>query len=629
MEDFKRKLTVILHADVRGYSRLMNADEVSTLRTLKEYLEVMAKLISRHRGRVVGTEGDAILADFTSVVESVKCAVEIQSELAKKNEKLPANRKMEFRIGINIGDVIEEKDDIYGDGVNIAARIQALAEGGGICISGAVYDHVHDKLEIKYKCLKEQKVKNIARPVRVYRVLSLPGAAVKGKIVDKIPKERMWRRIATAVAAVFVILVGAVLIWNYYFRPRNLETAAIERMAFPLPDKPSIAVLPFTNLSGTPEEEYLADGITENIITALSQNPRMFVIARNSTFTYKGKPVKVQQVSEELGVRYVLEGSLQKSDNRIRLTAQLIDALSGHHLWADRYDREIKDLFALQDEIAMTILTELQVKLTEGERARLWGKGTDSIDAYLKLLQGREYFRRGTPDDDIIARRIFEEVIALDPDYPDPYIFIGLIHLAEIQRGTSNSPPESIKKASEFVQKALALDESKPTVHSSLGSVFLRKKEYEKAIAASERAVSLNPNLITGLFHLGLALSGAGRSLEAVPLLEKAVRLNPLDPSIALYGLGIVHRRLEQYDQAIDAFRKVLQFNPKFFGAHLNLAACYSATGREEEAQAAAAEVLEMNPKFSLQRFENSRAVKDDAVWERFTAALRQAGLPD
>ena len=339
-EGYKRKLTAILSADVEGYSRLMGEDEDATIRTLTSYRELMSTLIQKHRGRVVDSPGDNLLAEFGSVVDAVRCAVEIQEELRVRNAELPENRRMHFCIGINLGDVVQEEERIYGDGINIAARVEGLAEGGGICISGTVYDSIKNKLSLTYESLGEHTVKNIKEPVRVYRMRVGPEAAVK-------TGPRRWQKAALAALVVLIVAVGAWAIWNFYFRPPSMEVVSVEKMAFPLPDKPSIAVLPFVNLSGDPTQEYFSDGLTEEIITTLSKVIDLFVVARQSTFSYKGKPVKVQQVAEELGVRYVLEGSVRKAENRVRITAQLIDVLTGHHLWAEGYDRELKDILAL------------------------------------------------------------------------------------------------------------------------------------------------------------------------------------------------------------------------------------------------------------------------------------------
>ena len=382
-EGFKRKLAAILSADVEGYSRLMDDDEEATVRTLTSYRTAITDLVQQYRGRIIDTPGDNILADFTSVVDAVNCAVEIQRELAERNAALPDNRKMQFRIGVNLGDVIDEDGRIYGDGVNIAARVESLAEAGGICISGRAHDQVENKLGLEYEDLGKHEVKNISRPIQVYRVLSYPGAAAHRVVQAKESLGRKWRKIGLSAAAIVIVAV-ALGIWQFYLRQSAVEPALVEKMAYPLPEKPSIAVLPFDDMSGDPNQDYFCDGLTENMITALSKTPKMFVIARNSTFTYKGKAVKVNQIAEELGVQYVLEGSVRKEGDRVRITAQLIDALTGHHLWAEKYDRELKEIFSLQDEITKKIISSLQVKLTEGEQAYVYAKGTDNLEAYLK-----------------------------------------------------------------------------------------------------------------------------------------------------------------------------------------------------------------------------------------------------
>jgi len=372
-KDVKRKLRAILSADVQGYSRLMGDDEVATVKTITEYRETLTSLVNQYNGRVVDSPGDNVLAEFGSVVDAVQCAVEIQNILKVKNENLPENRRMIFRIGVNLGDVIQEGDRIYGDGVNIAARIESLADGGGICISGTAYDHIENKLALGYNFMGEHSVKNITKPIRVYKVPMDP-KDVGNKIGAK-----PWRNWAIALVAILILGVAALAAWDY-FQPgapttevsskQKSGSESSEKASQPLPDKPSIAVLPFTNLSEDPGLDYFADGIAEDIITSLSKTPKLIVIARNLTFTYKDRPVKVQEVSRDLGVRYVLEGSIQKSGDRVRLTAQLIDAKTGNQIWSDRYDRELKDPFALQDEITMNVVEGLRIKLTERRSAR-------------------------------------------------------------------------------------------------------------------------------------------------------------------------------------------------------------------------------------------------------------------
>ena len=472
-EGFKRKITAIMSSDVVGYSKLMGDDEAATVKTLEAYQSVMSTLIDQHRGRVIDSPGDNMLSEFASVVDAVQCAVAIQKELNSRNAELPENRKMRFRIGINLGDVIQEEDRIYGDGVNIAARLESLADPGGICVSKTAFDHIETKLPLGYEFLGEQEVKNITKPVGAYRVLMEPRvtvADVKGK-KETIPFWRQKLSISGALA-VLVIIIG-VTVWQLYLRPPPIEPASVEKMTLPLPDKPSIAVLPFDNLSGDPKQEYLSDGLTDEIIATLSRVPNIFVIARNSTFTYKGKPVKVQHVSEDLGVRYVLEGSVKIAGNRIRITAQLIDAINGLHLWAKQYDRNLEDLFAVQDELTKKIITAMQVKLTEGNRALTAAKGTENLEAYLKYLQANEYFYQSNRESMVLARKLAEEAIALDPGYAMPYVVLAMINITGFWVDTSISQEQSLAQATAFLQKAIALDDSNAEAHSRLAFVYI------------------------------------------------------------------------------------------------------------------------------------------------------------
>ena len=496
-EGFKRKLTAVLSADVEGYSRLMEDNEEATVRTLTAYREVLSTLIQQHNGRVIDSPGDNLLAEFASVVDAVQCAVAVQKEINSRNSELSENRRMQFRIGINLGDVIQEEDRVYGDGVNIAARLEGLSEPGGVCISKTAFDHIESKLPYGYEFLGDQTVKNIAKPVRAYRVLLEPEAA--GKVIgEKRFLGRFSRKTAMAAIIILLIFAGGLVGWNIYLQQsKKVEPASVDKMAYPLPDNPSIAVLPFVNLSEDPKQEYLSDSITDQIITTLSRDHRLFMIARQSSFSYKGRPVKVQQVAEELGVRYVLEGSVQKSGDKVRITAQLIDAIRGHHIWSERYDREVKDIFALQDEITIKIMNAMSIELTEGEQARRWTKvGTDNLKALEKYYEGRAFFERyGTKEDNDKAIQLYEETIALDPKFVWPYVDLGNAHyVAARVSGWSESPDKSFQKAYEFAQKALAIDDSEDRAHSLMGRLYLQKRQYDKAISEAERAVTLNPN---------------------------------------------------------------------------------------------------------------------------------------
>jgi adenylate cyclase len=668
-EKIKRKLTAILSADVKGYSRLMGEDEEWTLRTLNTYKGLIRNLVGEHRGRVVASPGDNLLAEFASVVGAVECAVEIQQVLRSKNALLPETRKMDFRIGINVGDVIEEGDSIYGDGVNIAARLEGLAEAGGICISGSAYDQIENKIPLRYDYLGEHAVKNIAKPVRVYRARIDPEGATEKRAIP-----RPWQM---ATIGLVVAAVAALVIWKFYIpsapqpevaskeritaapsekpsaivptfpapsvepAPKEkamppspekvtqpapppvpkMEVADKKKMAFPLPDQPSIAVLPFVNMSEDPKQEFFCDGITESIITALSKLPRLFVIARNSTFTYKGKPVKVKQLSEELGVRYVLEGSVQRSADRIRINAQLIDALKGHHLWAERYDRDLKDIFALQDEITIKILTATRVKLTEGEGAIGSGKyfkGKQGLDCYFKFLEAASYHQHVTIEDNNVARRIAEEAVAMCPDNPMPYVLLGWVNQQDFWLGNTKSPQETIEKGIELAQKALSMDNSISLAYALLSEFYSIKREHDKAIAAGERAVALAPSSAIAHQFYGLSLVYACRPEEGIPLLQRAIRLNPFSPTALFTHYGHALRGAGRFEEAVSAYKKAIQLSPNNIFAHFNLAVTFIWMDREQEARAEAAETLRINPKFSLDWLAKASAYKDPSVREKY-----------
>jgi adenylate cyclase len=429
--------------------------------------------------------------------------------------------------------------------------------------------------------------------------------------------------------AIIAILVG-IIVWQIYFEKSSpIEAASVENMAFPLPDKPSIAVLPFTNMSGEKEQEYFCDGLSEGIINGLAKTDRLFVIARNSTFTYKGKPVKIKQVAEDLGVRYVLEGSIQKVGDKVRITAQLIDALSGHHLFSERYDRELKDILSLQDEITMKILTAVQVKLTVGEGALVQEKGTKNLDAYLKVLQAREH-KGGVMNKERVEKAIqlLEEAIVLDPEYAFAYSILSTAHMDLVALGASDSPRESLRRSIELGKKAVTLDESNPAAHANLAFPYMLLKEYDKGISEAEKGVSLAPNYAGGYFALGAVLSTAGRHQEAIPILKKCLRLSPIPVHSQVLGiLAGSYLALGQLEEAVATYKKVLHvYGPDQLLAHIGLAGSYAFMGREKEARSEGAEVMRIDPEFSLERFLRSRPY-DQAKKDRVADALRKAGL--
>jgi len=628
-EEVKRKLAAILSADVKGYSRLMGEDEKGTVRTLNAYKEAMAGLIQHHHGRVVDAPGDNVLAEFASVVDAVECAVEIQKGLKTRNAELPENRKMEFRIGVNLGDVIEDGEKILGNGVNIAARLESLSDAGGICISGTAYDQVENKLELGYQYLGEQTVKNIAKPVRVYRARIEPEAVPSAVREEKRPG-RKWFSWPVLAGVVLIVVVAAVAIWQLYLRPARsrVEVASKEKMAFPLPDKPSIAVLPFVNMSDDPKQEYLADGLAEQIINALSKLSNVFVIARNSSFTYKGRHVKVQQVAEEMGVRYVLEGSVRKMGDTVRITAQLVDALTGNHLMSEQYERDVKDIFALQDDVTMKVLTSLRVNLTEGESARTFARGTKNPEAYLKILQAYEQRVIYNKESQTRARQLAEEAITLDPKYALAYSQLAWILSNEVMIGVYDNPKKVAERAYRLAEKAVALDDSSAWCHLALGIVSVTyKKDWDKAIAEAQRAIALEPGSAYGYAQLATYLTWAGRYEDAIPYYKKAFRLSPRPLPIWSINLAWGYTAMGQYEEAIRILKGITEKQPDQLLAHTGLAEAYVLSGREDDARKEAAEVLRIDPTFSVERGRGNSPYKDQAEVGRRKEALRKAGL--
>ena len=633
----ERKLAAILSADVKGYSRLMGEDDEATIRTLTAYREVMTSLIEQHHGRVVDSPGDNLLAEFASAVNAVQGAVAIQKELRTRNRELPANRQMAYRIGVNLGDVVADDGRLYGDGVNIAARLESLAEAGGICISGKVFDEVKTKLALGYDYIGEQEVKNIAEPVRAYKVQLDSDETAPPTVSQKPPPlspseekspSRRWSIAALALGAVLVMGAGVFVLRDFSLQlsPPQESISLEEAPALPFPDKPSIAVLPFINMSDDPEQDYFSDGMTEDLITDLSKISGLFVIARNSVFTYKGKAVQVEEVGRELGVRYVLEGSTRKADSRVRINAQLVDATTGGYVWAERYDRELKDVFALQDEITQKIILALRVEVREAERERVRRIPTDNLNAYDSYLRGLEYFYRYTKEANARAQQMYERAIELDPQYAGAYALLGATHFTELAFQWSQDP-QSLERAFELVQKALALDDSLPAAHGILGYVYLWKKQYEQAIAEGEKAISLDPNNADAYATLGRILNWAGRPEEGIRLVKKAMRLNPRYPPRYSVALGGSYCLLVRTDEAIAIQKRVITRNPDNLFARICLAACYGNLGRAEEARAEVTEVLRLSPNFSLEVWSRSLPHNDLAGAAGMLEGLRKAGL--
>jgi TolB-like protein/class 3 adenylate cyclase/Flp pilus assembly protein TadD len=623
-----RKLAAIMFTDIAGFSRQMGVNEAHTLRLLEVHNQLLQQATSAHHGTVIKTIGDAFLVDFTSVVDAVQCAQQIQHQLRTYNTEHAPTDQIHLRIGIHLGDVVQKDGDVFGDGVNIASRLQALAEPDTICLSQKVYEEVVKKLDLgTVVSLGRPQLKNIAERFQVYALLAEPPKGMRQKLhVQRLKVSRRLRpthRMALAGLLLIMLTLGVV----QYFRPLSTQDSALRTpAALPLPDKPSIAILPFVNMSNDPEQEYFSDGITEDITSSLSRISSLFVIARNSAFTYKGKAVKAQEVSKELGVRYLLEGSVRKADNQVRITAQLIDGTTGGHLWSERFDRPFKDIFALQDEIVQKIVTTLQLQLTLWEKGSLARKNTDNLEAYDYYLRGVEYFYRLTQETNAQARQMYEKAIELDPRYAQAYGSLGMTHFFDSFLQW-NRNPQNMPRAFELVQKAIALEDSLPSAHRILGLFYLFQKRHMEALTEVKRAIALDPNFADAYWTLGDIMVLMGEPEKAIRSIEQAMHFNPRSPTFYFNSLGAAYLLARRYEEAVTALQQALSRNSNYLIAHLNLAGAYSELGREEEARAEAGEVMRLNPQFSLAAIGQTIPHKDPARLERYLAALRKAGL--
>ena len=579
----KRKLTAILSADVKGYSRLMSEDELATIEKLKEYRSIMGLLIVRFQGRVVDSPGDNVLAEFPSAVNAVNCAIDIQKEVKRNNSELPDNRRMKFRIGINLGDVVTDGEKIYGDGVNIAARMESLAEAGGICISGTVYDQVENKLKVDYEYVGAKEVKNITKPVRVYRVLTEP-----------------------------------------------FEGASQGGITFELPEKPSIAVLPFVNMSGDPEQDYFSDGITEDIITALSRSPLLFVIARNSTFSYRGKSMDVRKVSAELGVRYILEGSVRKSVNRIRVTAQLIDGITGNHVSAEKYDGDLKDIFDLQDQITQQVVAAIPWQIQLHISEKLTRLDRPDVKTWDLLARGVKLFYEATKESLSGAEALFRRAVASAPASCDAHYFLAGVLIHQSFMGYASDKKKTSSEAYELAKRAITLDERNEYAHWVMGMIDLYRGNHNKAIAEYQRAIELNPNCSLAYGSLGTAFNYIGEFDKSIRNNEIAIRSDPMDISIAFRftSIALAHYLAGRYGEAEEWARKAVYRKPSWYMGHTMLAASLAKLNRVKEAKETVDKYLQIFPHARLSALkEHPFKNPNDAL--RLEDGLRKAGLPE
>ncbi len=617
----QRKLAAILYADVAGYSRLTGEDEEGTHRRLSAYLDAIAAAIEGYRGKVLHYAGDAVLADFTTVSDALTCAAAIQEDLKARNQDLADDRKVQFRIGVNLGEVIADRGEIYGDGVNVAARLESLAKPGGICISGTVYDAIGNKLPLDYEFLGEQTVKNIDKPVRAYAA-RLSSSATLPAPMARVETSRRRGLITGGVVALVLIAIAAIA-WLTPWGPTT-QRPSKEGTVLSLPDRPSIAVLPFVNLSTDPQQEYFSDGITNDIITDLSKFSSLFVIASNSVFAYKGKAVKIQDVGRDLGVRYVLEGSVQKSGEQVRVNAQLIEATTGRHMWAERYERDLHDLFAVQDNIVQSIVGALAVKVAEVERERVMRKGTANLEAYDYVLRGRAYRSRITRSDNLEARKMFQRAIELDPNYDAAYTGLGWTYRVAVAHGWTEFLDEALQQSLDLAQHALRLQDS-ADAHHLLGSIYLVRGQYDLASQELGHAIALNPNDSDSLAGLGQVMLYTGKTNEAVRAYETVLRFNPDIDADKLYEFGIAYYLQAQYDKAVNTLERGKAKNPNYAFIHAVLAAAYAQAGRPADAAREAGMVRRLDPFFEVASF--GTRFRNPTDQAHIADGLRKAGL--
>ena len=626
-----RRLAAILAADIAGYSRLMHADEASTVRDLKAHQSVILPLIGRHGGRIIDTAGDGILAEFPSVIGATECAVELQTVMAERNKRVPERRRMLFRIGINLGDVIHDESRIYGDGINIAARLEALAEPGGVLVSSTVYDHVRGKLPFTFEDTGEQQLKNIEQPVRTYRVM-IPGAAFTSGAapLSRTATPDRRRRIVLGLAALLILLATGGIWWvsSRRFLSQRADGTQAPRL--------SIVVLPFTNLSGDPNQDYFADGVTEDLTTDLSRLAGGFVISRNTAFTFKGKAVDARQVGRELGVRYVLEGSVRRTGRTVRVNAQLIDAGSGAHLWAEQMDVDQGTLTTSQDNfgIASRLARTLSVELINVEGRRAPRANPDAVDL---TMRGWSILNAAPQQDE--AKRavtVFEDALRLDPDNSEARV--GLAHALILIHRNRWDPERALilARADEAVTRAIALSPNYAHAHYVKAEVLALSRRFEAALATYDRAIALDPNHAAAYVSRGRALIAIGRAAETVAPVEKAIRLSPRDPDLFIwyYVLCHAHTHLARDAQAIEWCLKSTATGKSFFGAWTDLAAAYAWRGQKAEAAAAVAELLKVRPGFTVEQLaQDGSGYSDNPTFtkefERIVEGARKAGLPE
>ncbi|NQU60226.1 MAG: adenylate/guanylate cyclase domain-containing protein [Rhodospirillales bacterium] len=627
-EGVTRRLAAILATDVVGYSRLMSVDEAGTLARMTAHLdEIFKPAIAEHQGHVVKTTGDGLLAEFASAVEAVECAVQIQTSMADRAEDEPEDRRVVFRIGINLGDIIIQDGDIFGDGVNVAARIEALADPGGVFLSQSVADQIAGKLDTPLEDLGKHEVKNIPKPVHVFRMLldgAKPGQPF-AKAAKPKPQGRIWAISAAAIAAASI---AAVVLWpSPPTQPEKTAPAPLVKSSVKQVGKPSVAILPFVNMSGDKEQEYFSDGMTEDLITDLSKVSALMVIARTSTFAYKGKVDDIRTIAKELNVRYVVEGSVRKAGGKVRITAQLIDAETGKHLWADRYDRNFKDVFALQDEVLGKIVAALKVTLTPVEKKRMARPLTTSPDAYDLYLKGLRQESFFTKNGNLESRKLFERAIELDPGFASAYAHLAQAHDNAVVGDWSVDKAADYKLALILAEKAVVLDPDLPYARWGLSRVLAHQNFDDRAFAEMKKAIELNPNYAGAYAYMTFLYIRAGRAEEGLPSIEKAMRMNPGFPFWYYHALAMVQFALERFEAAAANLEKAVERNPNVTWLRTFLAASYANMGNQGDAEWQVEELRAQGYKKSVDEIIESTHFRFPAYKKLFSDGLRKAGL--
>jgi len=619
-----RKLAVILHADVVGSTALVQRDEALAHERIQDVFHRFSGTIESYNGHPLELRGDALVAEFNRASDAVEASLAFQAENTEFNSTLEDDIRPTLRIGISLGEVVVADNTITGEGIVLAQRLEQLASAGGVCIQGAVHEAVPGRLPFEYESLGEQQLKGFSAPVRAYAVSLKSGEAIPAPEL----RERSRRQWIVGGAVAFIVIVASGLTWWQPWKP-EFEPASVERMKFELPDKPSIAVLPFTNMSRDPEQEYFVDGITEDLITDLSKVSGLRVVARTSAFAYKGQSPDLREVGRDLNVRYVLEGSVRKASGKLRITAQLVDASNGYHLWAERYDRNLEDIFALQDEVTQKIVTALSVTLTGQEKEQLARAAANNFEAYDLFLRGQRYFKGLTKDDNASAQEMYKRAIGLDPTFARAYGALAVSYGIDFRRGWSTHPAETLDRALELAQKAVALDGSSPQAQWALGYVYVFKKQYQQATDALEHAVRIAPNYADGYALLALINNVLGRPEEAVRLIRKAMTLNPYYAFDYPYNLGRAYYTMGRYAEAVDALQEANERNGAGLLPRLFLAASYIRLGQQDDAEWEIEEIEALDPEYTISTYANMSRISNKDQLNSLLDDLRKAGLPE